>query len=109
MKTYKYDCDGGCICIGTKSCRVDIPNNYGDGQFTVYVYSKDERNNHIEYKNKWEWKGAVKGTKIKVYSYDCLRGDELSDKKNILCILKGRYSVYVNEGNVALVQWDKQY
>lgn len=106
MKEYKYGCDGGCILIGTKSCRVNIPNNYGDGKHTVSVYSEEKESKKIEYRDKWKWVGTVEGSRINVYNYDCLTDDELSDKKNILCTLKGRYAIYVCYGDIALVKWD---
>ena len=106
MRTFYYGCDGGCISIGTKSCTVHIPNDYGDGKHTVSVYSKRDDAKKIEYRDIWRWKGTVQGSRINVYNYDCLTNDELSDKKNILCTLRGRYAVYVCSGDIALVKWD---
>ena len=107
MKVYEYGCDGGSISIGTKSCRVCIPNDIGDGRYILRVYSlRDDARCVEEERNKYKWKGVVEGNRINVYNYDCLSDDELSDDENILCTLRGRYAVYVCRGDIALVKWD---
>ena len=101
----KYECDGGTIMIGTKDSRVCLPNGFGDGCFSVEIIKTDKQKEEFRKKNNWKWVGAVNGEKFYVYSYDCLRGDELVDKENILYTLSGRYGVYVNNGNVVLEKW----
>lgn len=99
----KYICDGGTIMIGTKESRVCFPNAYGDGCFYVNVI-KTEKERRIFEKKNWKWLGAVEGTKFYVWNYDCLTEDELV-KENILYTLSGRYAVYNNNGEIALVKW----
>lgn len=102
----KYECDGGTIMIGTKDSRVCLPNGYGDGSFKVSIVKTDEQKKKFykEYK-KWKWVGAVNGDSFNVYSYDCLHGDDLTDKSNILYTLHGRYGVYHYNGNIVLEKW----
>ena len=101
-----YSCDGGTVMIGNKNFRVHIPNGYGDGDFSVKIVKTAEQREAFnkEYDN-WDYKGSVEGDEINVYSYDCLRGEELDDKRNILYTLSGRYGVYSNRGKITLVTW----
>ena len=101
----KYECDGGSIMIGTKDSRVCFPNGYGDGRFTVSIVKTSEQEEEFRAQNNWQWVGAVNGDCFHVYSYDCLRGEELDDKSNILYTLHGRYGVYHRNGNIVLEKW----
>ena len=86
--------------LGVKSSRVCIPNNYGDGAHELYVcdqHEKDTKNYHF--------KGTVEGSRINVYNYDCLHGDELSDPANVLCKLHGCYGIYAYNGTIILERW----
>lgn len=100
MKRKKYGCDGGCIMIGNSSFRVKIPNGFGDGDHSVYVYAKGEEFD----KESKTWKCTIEGTDILVYRHDCLDTEELFKSKNIILMLSGRYSVYVDKGSVHLVE-----
>lgn len=101
MAKKTYTCDGGSICIGTKASRAFFPNNYGDGGFYVYTCS-----NLRELKGDWMFKGAVEGTNINVYKYDCLSNEECENHKNILFTLTGRWGVYAQGGDIALERWN---
>ena len=102
----KYDCDGGSIAIGTKGCIACFPNGYGDGAFSVRIVNTDEqRKKFCDNKDDWKYVGSVEGDEINVYSYDCLQGEELEDRSNILYTLSGRYGVYRNNGKIVLEQW----
>jgi len=101
----KYECDGGSIMIGTKDSRVCLPNGYGDGCHSIKLVRTEEEKEKFTKEYNWKWVGSVNGDKFYVYSYDCLRGDELNDKENILYTLSGRYGVYVRNGNVVLEKW----
>ena len=102
----KYDCDGGAIAIGTKGCVAHYPNGYGDGTFSVEILKTDEQLKKFRNKYRdWRFVGSVEGNEINIYSYDCLHGEELEDKANILYTLSGRYGVFVNNGKVVLEQW----
>lgn len=106
MKEYKYGCDGGCLAIGTKVCQMHIPNDIGDGQYSVFVYTlKDDARDVEDNDRNWKWRGTVEGTRINVYNYDCLIPSEMSE--NVLCTLSGRYAIYVSRGDIALVKWRK--
>lgn len=103
MKRKKYGCDGGCLLIGNGSCRVHVPNSFGDGDHTVFIMSKDEGRPDDR---DWEWVGVIEGDAIHIYRYDCLHEDELID--NIVVTLKGRYSIYRSKacsGNMLLREW----
>ena len=104
-KKYKYGCDGGCILLGNATSRVNLPNGYGDGEHTIEVRSSAYRD--YTYERKFEWLGVVEGSEVNVYNYDCLHGDELTDKENILYTLpSGRWGVYAADGDILLQQWD---
>lgn len=102
MKCYRYSCDGGAIMIGNPSSRVCINNDFGDGLHCVYVYDDNDKFDSTG----WDFKGTVIGDNINVYDYDCLHGDDLSNPDHILCILTGRYAVFVSMGSVVLEKWD---
>lgn len=101
----KYSCDGGTIMIGTKDCRICLPNGYGDGDFSVNVFKTQEQKEEFHKKyNKFEWVGTIEGTEINIYSYDCLTQEEVEDvKSNVLYTLSGRYGIYIYYGEVILV------
>lgn len=102
-KRFKYECDGGTIMLGNEGCRVCIPNNYGDGEFTVEI--SDDRDAKLV--DRMDWKGTVEGDNIHIYSYDCLHGDDEEDKDYILYTLPaGRYAIYVSRGYVVLERWN---
>lgn len=103
MKRKIYHCDGGCILIGNSSSRFHIPNDFGDGGHSVIVYdSRGEYQAEIGGRHP-RWVGVVEGTDLIVYKYDCLSPKELFNSKNILLMLSGSYSVYVEGGTVHLV------
>ena len=101
----KYSCDGGTIMIGTKESHVCLPNGYGDGCHSVRVIKRDDDRKKFSKECGWTWLGTVSGEKFNVYSYDCLHGDEFTDKDNILYTLSGRYGVYHKKGNIVLEKW----
>lgn len=100
----KYNCDGGCIMIGTVESRTCFPNGYGDGCHNVSVIKTEEQKKKFKENNKnddWTWLGTVEGIKFHVWDYDCLSDDELTEE-NILYTLSGRYAVYRKQGNITL-------
>ncbi len=102
-KRFEYICDGGSIMLGNETSRACFPNGYGDGCFTVEVFDEGEN----ELGSNWRWLGTVEGTGENIYHYDCLRGESLTDKTEILYTLpEGRYGVYHNGGNIALELWN---
>ena len=51
-----YNCDGGTIMIGTKDCRVCLPNGYGDGEFSVeIVRTQKQKEKFNKAYQKWKW------------------------------------------------------
>ena len=104
-KKFTYCCDGGTIMLGNETSRVSLPNDYGDGEFTVRVTTKKT---YGKYRNhKFKWLGVVEGNNIHIYDYDCLAEDELTNENNILYTLpEGRWAVYVLDGNILLELWD---
>ena len=101
----KYDCDGGSIMIGNESCRVCIPNGYGDGCFSVKVINKE----FSEETKEFTFRGTVQGTDLNIYNYDCLHNKEELEE-NILKKLKpGRYGIYAKNGKIILEKWRWAY
>ena len=94
--TKRYSCDGGSIMIGNRDSRVCFPNGFGDGDFNVSINESCIG---------WRWVGTAEGDCFHVYSYDCLHGDELDNKENILYTLSGRYGVFCNLGDIVLEKW----
>ena len=95
MKRKKYGCDGGCLLIGNGSCRIHIPNSFGDGDHTLFIMSKDEGEPN---RDDWVWECTVEGDAINVYRYDCLNEEERESSEYIILTLHGRYSVYRSKG-----------
>ena len=102
-RTRKYGCDGGCLMIGNASCRVHIPNNIGDGDYSITVLSKDEP--QPQYSDGWDWVGTIEGDAIHIYRYDDLPEEDMID--NIVLTLKGRYSIYLHHDRTGrFVLWE---
>lgn len=101
-----YACDGGCLLVGNGSCRVNIPNGYGDGRHRVIVTDEmdDIRTEEIRHGQKACWVGRVEGDAINVYDYDCYGASELSE--NVMFTLQGAFSVYAVFGTVILLKVD---
>lgn len=102
MKKKRYGCDGGSICIGTPEARACFPNNFGDGGHWVFLCEQDGL---CALSANWDFKGAVEGTDICVFDYDCLTDEECKDDKHILFRLSGRFGVFANNGNIGLERW----
>ena len=101
MKRKYYGCDGGTICIGTPEARACYTNDYGDGSHAVYVCGRNEKN-----LDRWHFKGAIVGTDIRVFDYDCLTTEECKDDKHVLFKLSGRFGIYASNGTIVLERWD---
>lgn len=97
-----YACDGGSIYIGTIGARVQIPNNYGDGEHTIYVHNASE-----PVPDNTEFRGTIEGDYIRVYDYDGYTTEELIDPDTVLLELKGRFGIYAvkNSGDMILQRW----
>lgn len=98
MKKFKYSCDGGTMAIGTGDCIFRIPNDYGDGTFDIYVLPRDEPlgdfvSDVTKFYDNWSWRGCIKGSNIKLYSYDCIHSEE-DVKEYEITTLSGEYNVY---------------
>ena len=102
--TYEYSCDGGTLMLGNKDFQVGFPNGYGDGRHSVYVGTDGRTVPDTFYGDRVRFVGSIEG-EFNVYSYDCLRGDELIDSDNILVTLNGRYGVFSCEGYMFLEKW----
>ena len=110
MKRRRYGCDGGCLVIGNGSCRVHVPNTYGDGKHMVIVAESNEMLHGMYhgkgdcFRKDWEWIGFVEGDAINVYDEDCFDDNEIDS--HVLFTLHGRYSIYrdndPNSGDILL-------
>lgn len=94
MKEFKYSADGGSLMLGTEAFKAHYFNNYGDGEFTVFI---DESSKDTDEK-RWKYIDSVEG-QFNVYDYDCGNAE-------ILTTLNGRYGVYSNHGDMLLVKWN---
>lgn len=104
-KKFTYECDGGTIMLGNETSRVSLPNDFGDGAFTVSVTTEKTYGKY--HNQKMEWLGVMEGNNIHIYKYDCLIESELTDDRAILYTLpKGRWAVYALNGNILLELWD---
>lgn len=111
MQRFTYDCDGGSIAIGTAQCRVCLPNEYGDGEFNVFITDKGEKPDMLggvttDLSN-WFFLGCAEGNEINVYNYDCLTEEQLKNGNGVLITLSGRYGIRCmkNDGDIWLEKW----
>lgn len=105
MISKRYSCDGGSLAVGTSSARYNIINNYGDGCHDVVIAERNENFGKDEW---YEFRGAIEGTDIKVFRYDCLSNEECEDEKNVLFNLSGRFGVFAEKGSgtIVLQRWE---
>lgn len=106
MEQKMYSCDGGSLLIGNGKFNSQFPNNYGDGCHTVFVLD-DIEDIRSSFGDRYDFLGAVAGTDIKVFEYDCLTAEECEKQENVLFTLTGRYGVYAlkNSGDMILEKW----
>lgn len=102
---YEYSCDGGALMLGNKDFQVDFPNDYRDGRHSVYIGKSGYTVASEFHGDRVKFVGSIEG-EFNVYSYDCLRGEELIDSDNILVTLNGRYGVYACDGWMFLEKWE---
>ena len=103
MLKKRYTCDGGSICIGTVDARVQIPNCYGDGEHTIFIYNGNE-----QVPDNTEFRGAIEGDNIQVFDYDGYSTQELNLIGNkVLFNLQGRFGIYAvkDTGDMILQKW----
>ena len=107
MKKYKYTCDGGSLLLGNENFQCAYMNDYGDGTHKVFVKDKGDKFPKVYTNDTYHFEGCVRG-KFNVYAYDCLHGQDLLEKENILITLSGRYGVYSirDSGDMMLEYWD---
>lgn len=110
MKKYNYSCDGGSLLLGNENFQCAYMNNYGDGTHKVFIKNKEDKWSKLPYGNyvndAYHFEGSVQG-KFNVYAYDCLHGQDLLEKENILITLSGRYGIYSvkHSGDMVIEFW----
>ena len=102
VQTYS---DIGSVLIGNENFSTTFHNGYGDGTTRVGYIAKD---NSVLRFMKFETTFQVNGDSCFIYNYDCLNGEDLKDKSNIVGTIPcGKYDVYHYEGIIALVKQAK--
>ena len=97
MKEYEVYSDAGGILVGTRDCRVHIPNAYGDGITKVRVFdSKEEFEPYRGTKSTLEFVTTVCGNRIEIPDYDCPSKEPWFD---------GCYAVYAHDGEIDFERW----
>ncbi len=110
MKEYEVYSDAGGILVGTRDCRVHIPNAYGDGITKVRVFdSKEEFEPYRGTKSNLEFVTTVCGNRIEIPDYDCPSKEPWFDGKvhdwTPIVTLDGCYAVYAHDGEIDFERW----
>ena len=111
MRVVRYSCDGGSLAIGSEHARVCLPNNIGDGTYSVYITGIDESlaevGNGLDNRNNWDFVGAVEGDEIKLFAYDCYH-TAAEAIRNVIITLSGRFGIFClkSDGIFWLQEWD---
>ena len=105
MKEYEAYSDAGGILVGTRECRVHIPNAYGDGITKVRVFdSEDEYEPYRGTKSNLEFVTTVCGNRIEIPDYDCPSKEPWFDGSvhdwTPIVTLDGCYAVYAHDGEI---------
>ncbi len=95
MEKYTYGCDGGSLLIGNPDFACCFLNNIGDGDYTVIVCDRSEKD-CIE--GEYSFLGTVEG-KAYLYDYDGYGEYSRGNPDCILCELNGLYYVYAKRGD----------
>lgn len=107
MKKYNYSCDGGSLLLGNENFQCAYMNNYGNGTHKVFIKDKEDKLFKLYANDVYHFEGCIQG-KFNVYAYDCLHGQDLLEKENILITLSGIYGVYSfkRSGDMMLEYWE---
>ena len=110
MKEYEVYSDAGGILVGTRDCRVHIPNAYGDGTTKVRVFdSKEEFEPYRGTKSNLEFVTTVCGNRIEIPDYDCPSKEPWFDGTvhdwTPIVTLDGCYAVYAHDGEIDFERW----
>ena len=111
MKKYNYSCGDGALLLGNENFQCTYMNNYGSGTHKIFI--KDEEEDKwtdlpypVYVNNAYHFEGSVQG-KFNVYACDCLHGQDLLGKENILITLSGKYDIYSikHSGDMVFERW----
>ena len=105
MKEYEVYSDAGGILVGTKDCRVHIPNAYGDGITKIRVYESNEGfEPYRGTKRNLEFVTTVCGNRIEIPDYDCPSKEPWFDGTvhdwTPIVTLDGCYAIYAHDGEI---------
>lgn len=110
MKEYEVYSDAGGILVGTRDCRVHIPNAYGDGITKVRVFdTKEEFEPYRGTKSNLEFVTTVCGNRIEIPDYDCPSKEPWFDGTvhdwTPIVTLDGCYAIYAHDGEIDFERW----
>ena len=110
MKEYEVYSDAGGILVGTRDCRVRIPNAYGDGITKIRVFdSKEEFEPYRGTKSFLEFITTVCGNRIEIPDYDCPSKEPWFDGTlhdwTPIVTLDGCYAIYAHDGEIDFERW----
>lgn len=98
-RALRYITDDGAVHVGDEHFEVLIPNGYGDGAFTLFIYEDLDEWNSFE-EGTLDSKGFPTWHFFTSFESDMPMTTEEGE------ILKpGRYGAYYRDGDVALVNW----
>ena len=97
MKKYNYMADMGSMKIMSENMSCFFDNEFGDGNFEVYVYEKND-NKVIDDFNNLEFKGHFTAIKeCYLMAYDCSR---FTKEEKLHKFGKGRWFVHLDKENI---------
>jgi hypothetical protein len=100
MRTIVTSSDIGSILIGTKDAYVAVPNGYGDGYTSVFIFEDREEGEKVLAEHDYNFITTCSGTRLEIPEYDCP-----SEWKPVIT-LNGRYAIYNNNSrNMLLIRW----
>jgi len=91
MEKYYYYSEAGCVKIGNENFNSLFLNGKGEGTFWICLCNKKEKQN----KEGYEFISQVSGRNINLYENNF-------NKKIILKLNEGSYSIYCKKGNILI-------
>ena len=107
MKKFFTSSDAGAVKVGLgESFNIDIPNGYGDGTTTVYVYEHGEE--FDPFNHGYNLALSLRGKLLSVYDYDCCKFDGTGVSAEEVCKLSGEWFVFTGKKSVVFKAVNEQ-
>ena len=107
--------DSGEVTVRIGSCRLQLPNCYGDGCHKVYHMTEEEfeayKEEHKEYEGatfKFNYLLRGKFVDAKVMYYDCYDENDFNNNSDVVFTLNGWYNIYANYGKIYFIKYKEE-